>query len=83
LRRSNPRQRSVKLVRGIGWLAVVALGVSAVANIVGNVSLAEMLTTGLLDAGYVGLVLYAGVTVLASVLAPAAWRVGSFPGSAS
>jgi len=64
----EPAQRSVKLVRGIGWLAVVALGVSAVANIVGNVSLAEMLTTGLLDAGYVGLVLYAGVTVLASVL---------------
>ena len=61
-------QRSIKLVRGIGWLAVGGFGVSAVANIVGNVSLAEMLTTGLLDAGYVGLVLYAGVTVLASVL---------------
>jgi len=61
-------QRSIKLVRGIGWLAVGGFGVSAVANIVGNVSLAEMLTSGLLDAGYVGLVLYAGVTVLASVL---------------
>ncbi len=61
-------QRSIKLVRGIGWLAVGGFGVSAVANIVGNVSLAEMLTAGLLDAGYVGLVLYAGVTVLASVL---------------
>ena len=63
-----PRKLSMRLVRGIGWLAVVALAVSAIANLVGNVSLAEMLTTGLLDAGYVGLVLYAGVTVLASVL---------------
>ena len=68
LREAAPAPRSVRLVRGIGWLAVVALGVSAVANVVGNVSLAEMLTAGLLDAGYVGLVLYAGVTVLASVL---------------
>jgi potassium-dependent mechanosensitive channel len=66
--RVAPAKRSIRLVRGIGWLAVAALGVSAVANIVGNVSLSEMLTTGLLDAGYVGLVLYAGVTVLASVL---------------
>jgi small-conductance mechanosensitive channel len=63
-----PGQRRAKLLRGIGWLAVVALAVSAVANLLGNVTLAEMLTTGLLDAGYVGLVLYAGVTVLVSVL---------------
>jgi potassium-dependent mechanosensitive channel len=63
-----PPQLRIKVLRGIGWLAVVALAVSAIANLFGNVSLAEMLTTGLLDAGYVGLVLYAGVTVLASVL---------------
>ncbi len=68
LDRAAPRKLSMKLVRGIGWLAVAVLAVSAIANLVGNVSLAEMLTTGLLDAGYVGLVLYAGVTVLASVL---------------
>jgi potassium-dependent mechanosensitive channel len=65
---AEPAQRTVRVVRGIGWLAVGMLGVSAVANILGNVSLSEMLMTGLLDAGYVGLVLYAGVTVLASVL---------------
>jgi len=57
-----------KVVRVAGWFAVVVLVVSAFANVVGNVSLAEMLTNGLLDSGYVGLVLYAGVTVLASVL---------------
>jgi potassium efflux system protein len=57
-----------KVVRVAGWLSVLVLLASAVANLVGNVSLAEMLTRALLDSGYVGLVLYAGVSVLASVL---------------
>jgi len=57
-----------KVVRVTGWLGVLVLLTSAVANLVGNVSLAEMLTRALLDSGYVGLVLYAGVSVLASVL---------------
>ncbi len=63
-----PGQRGLRLVRGIGWASVAALAVSVLSNLMGNVSLAKMLTTGLLNAGYVGLVLYAGVTVLASVL---------------
>jgi small-conductance mechanosensitive channel len=57
-----------RVVRFGGWAAVAALLVSAVANLVGNVSLAEMLTGAILDAGYVGLVLYAGVTVITSVI---------------
>jgi len=57
-----------RIVRGVGWMAIVALLVSAAANVFGNVTLAEMLTAGILDSGYVGLVLYAGVTVLSSVL---------------
>jgi small-conductance mechanosensitive channel len=60
-----PMQRMARIA---GWLAVLVLLVSVVANVFGNVSLAEMLTVGLLDAGYVGLVLYAGVNVLSSVL---------------
>jgi len=63
-----PLPTARKWVRAAGSLAVVALLVSAVANLFGNVSLAEMLTGGILDSGYVGLVLYAGVTVLSSVL---------------
>jgi small-conductance mechanosensitive channel len=63
-----PLSTARKLVRAAGALAVVALLVSAVANLFGNVSLAEMLTGGILDSGYVGLVLYAGVTVLSSVI---------------
>jgi small-conductance mechanosensitive channel len=57
-----------RLVRFAGWAAIAGMLVSAVANLVGNVSLAEMLTSGILESGYVGLVLYAGVTVLSSVI---------------
>lgn len=63
-----PLSAARKWVRLAGSLAVLALLVSAVANLLGNVSLAEMLTGGILDSGYVGLVLYAGVTVLSSVI---------------
>jgi small-conductance mechanosensitive channel len=56
------------VVRLLGWAAIAVLLVAAVANVLGNVSLAEMLTSSILQSGYVGLVLYAGVTVLASVL---------------
>jgi small-conductance mechanosensitive channel len=72
LRRPRPGaatpSASQKLVRFFGWAAIAALLVSAMANLLGNVSLAEMLTVGIVDSGYVGLVLYAGVTVLASVI---------------
>jgi small-conductance mechanosensitive channel len=59
---------SQKWVRFAGWGAIAALLVAIVANLIGNVSLAEMLIGAILESGYVGLVLYAGVTVLASVI---------------
>jgi potassium-dependent mechanosensitive channel len=52
----------------MSWLAVIALLVAAGANVAGNVSLAEMLISGVLDSAYVGLALYAGANVLSSVL---------------
>ncbi len=58
----------LKIVRLFGWASIGCLGVSAVANLLGNSSLAEMLTSAVLDSAYIGLVLYAGVTVLGSVL---------------
>jgi len=71
-RRPRPGTEALKfsrtLVRFVGWASIAALMVAAVANVLGNVSLAEMLIGSILDSGYVGLVLYAGVTVLASVL---------------
>jgi len=57
-----------RLLRFAGWAAILALLVSAIGNLVGNVTLAEMLTAAVLDIGYVGLLLFAGVTVFASVL---------------
>jgi potassium efflux system protein len=55
-------------VRVFGWLAVAGLIVALVSNFVGNVSLAEVLTGGILDSGYVGLALYALASVLGAIL---------------
>lgn len=57
-----------RIVRVLAWLAIVALLVAMGANVVGNVSLAEMLTGAVLDSAYVGLALYAGANVISSVL---------------
>ena len=54
--------------RMLGWLAIAALFVAIGANVVGNVSLAEMLTSAVLDSTYIGLALYAGAAVVASIL---------------
>ena len=55
-------------IRMLAWVAMAALLVASVAGIVGNVSLAEMLTGAVLDSAYVGLALYSGANVLVSVL---------------
>ncbi|GAB3344230.1 mechanosensitive ion channel family protein [Marilutibacter aestuarii] len=52
----------------VGWTAVGMLAVSALSNVLGNVSLAEMLTGGLLDSGYMALMLYAAVAVFLALL---------------
>ena len=57
-----------RVVRVFGWAAVTALSAAVVANVAGNVSLCETLTGGVIDSGYLGLALYAGSNVLASVL---------------
>jgi potassium-dependent mechanosensitive channel len=55
-------------VRGLGWLAIVVLSGAAIGNLVGNVSLAIMLTSATLDSACHGLVLIATAAVLGSVL---------------
>lgn len=57
-----------RIVRNTSWGAIVILTVSLIANLFGIVSLAEMLTNALLFSAYVGLVLYASVDVVISVL---------------
>lgn len=62
---STPNKRAVLRVLLVGAIAVlmVALG----CNVLGNVSLATMLTGAVLDSSYVALVLYAGATVLVAL----------------
>lgn len=60
--------RMGRAIHVAAWVSVVALAVSIIANVVGNVSLAEMLNSGVIDSGYFGLVLYAGMTVAVALL---------------
>ncbi|RRS02923.1 mechanosensitive ion channel [Aquabacterium soli] len=50
-----------RIVRPIGWVVLTLLAVAAVSNIAGNVSLAEMLTSGVIDSGYMALLLSSSV----------------------
>lgn len=54
--------------RGLGFLAVAVLMVAVAANVIGNVSLATVLTGGVVASFYVGLALQAGAAVLTSML---------------
>jgi potassium efflux system protein len=56
------------LVRSIGLLFVIAIVVAMIANVVGNVALAEALTQGVIVSTYVGLVLYAASAMLNAIL---------------
>jgi small-conductance mechanosensitive channel len=53
--------------RSLRWVAAAVVGAALLSNILGNVSLATLLTTALLDTGYAALALYVGATVLAAV----------------
>jgi len=61
-------ERLVRTLRAVAWGAAALLCVSLSANLIGNVSLSEMLTSGIIGSGYLGLVLYAGVTVIITLL---------------
>jgi len=52
----------------VAWGVLALLVVAAIANIVGNVSLAETLTSGVIDSGYMALLLYAGVAACRGIL---------------
>jgi small-conductance mechanosensitive channel len=60
--------RAQRIARRVGVAAVLLLIVAAISNIVGNVTLAEVLTEGTLDSGYIGLALFAGVAVLNAIV---------------
>lgn len=54
--------------RLLDWLVLVMLAVAVVCNVTGNVSLAETLTSGVIDSGYMALMLYAGVVACQGLL---------------
>ena len=64
----GPAARVRGVVHLVAWLSVALLSVSIVANVLGAFSLAETLTGGVIDSGYFGLVLYAGVNVFTALL---------------
>ena len=55
-------------VRALAWAVLCLLAAAAIANVVGNVSLAETLTSGVIDSGYMALLLYAGVNACLGLL---------------
>jgi len=57
-----------RILRVSAWGAVVLLAAAGVANLVGNLSMAEMLTSAIISSGYFGLMLYAGVTIIITLL---------------
>jgi small-conductance mechanosensitive channel len=65
----NPAiERIRRWTQAAGWLSVGLFGLSVVFNVLGNISLAEMLTSGTVDSGYLALMLYAGLTVFFALL---------------
>jgi potassium efflux system protein len=65
---SDATDRARSAARAIGALAVLVLVVSAILNVIGNAALAEVLTEGTLDSGYIGLALFAGVGVVNAIV---------------
>jgi potassium efflux system protein len=62
---STPTKRALLDLLLVGAIAVLVVALGS--NVLGNVSLATMLTAAVLDSGYVALVLYAGATVLVAL----------------
>ncbi len=55
-------------MRAIGWFVSILLAVAVVANVTGNVLLAETITSGVIDSGYMALLLYSGVSACVGIL---------------
>ena len=60
--------RVQRAATSLGCLAIALMCVAVVSNLIGNVSLAEVLTKGTVDSGYIFLALFAGTAVLNSIV---------------
>lgn len=68
IQRRVAQGRGPVLVRAVAWLGGGLLLASLLANLVGAVLLAQTLTSGVIDSGYIGLLLYAGMLVINALL---------------
>ena len=60
--------RLQSLMRAIGCIVLLVLVVAAACNIAGNTSMAETLTSGVIDSGYMALLLYSSLAVCQGLL---------------
>lgn len=60
--------RMQRLARAVAWTVLALLTVAAIANLIGNVSLAEMLTSGIIDSGYMALLLNCAVNACLAIV---------------
>lgn len=67
-RKRTHHTRPEQLVRVLAWGSVLLLVISLLCNVFGNASMAEMLTSGIIDSGYMALVIYAAVNVFTTLL---------------
>ena len=57
-----------RVLRKGAWVAVALFVVAIIANVVGNLSLAETLANGVIDGGYIAIALYSTVNVTTTLL---------------
>jgi small-conductance mechanosensitive channel len=62
-----PESGLAHFVRPVASVVAVLLAIAVVANVVGNVTLAETLTSGIIDTGYMALVLYAAAAAIIGI----------------
>ena len=60
--------RLQRVGRAVAWTVLALLTVAAIANLIGNVSLAEMLTSGIIDSGYMALLLNCAVNACLAIV---------------
>lgn len=65
---SSARPELGRAMHALAWTVLAILLTAIGANLIGNVSLAEMLTSGVIDSGYTALLLYAGVNACQGIV---------------
>lgn len=62
-----PQPGLMRFVRPAASVVAILLAIAVVANVIGNVTLAETLTSGVIDTGYMALVLYAAAAAIVGI----------------